>query len=176
MEYFNFRTITQVLSFPREQAGEGASFPLMNDSSAHGGSGGVSLVRVEFVDLGRGKLPGVDLLLKQDVKFTVRPALGFRQTEPNPDDLKRRRVSICPQSRETSTYGEESTNTPNVTALGAQVPFSRVEHVRVQDTNHKTAQVVQVSGQDDRLCSQSGRRHLGDQRVTDGADGKIYIR
>ena len=48
-----------------------------------------------------------------------------------------------------------------------------VEHVRVDDTNNQTTQVVQVSSQDDGLCSKSGRGNFGDEGVADGSDSEI---
>jgi len=54
-----------------------------------------------------------------------------------------------------------------------EIPCSGVEHVWDQDAKHDTANIVEVSGEDDSLLSESGRWHLGDERVADWTDGEI---
>jgi hypothetical protein len=68
---------------------------------------------------------------------------------------------------------DDSSDEPNVTGLGLEVPSGTVEHVRVDDVDDETSNVVQVSGEDDSLGSKSSRSDLGNQGVTDGSDGKI---
>jgi uncharacterized NAD-dependent epimerase/dehydratase family protein len=47
------------------------------------------------------------------------------------------------------------------------------EHLGVQDVDDNTAEVVQVSGEDDGLGAKTCASDLGDEAVADGADGKI---
>lgn len=72
---------------PKPSGGRTFMNPLVNNSAAHDSRSGVSLMGVEFVDVGRGELAGRSLLFEQDVEFSVGSALGFRQTEPDPDGL-----------------------------------------------------------------------------------------
>lgn len=62
---------------------------------------------------------------------------------------------------------------PDVTTLGGQVPGGTVQHVRIDNVDDETSDVVQVPRQDDRLGPESGRSDLGDERVTDGSDGQV---
>jgi hypothetical protein len=73
---------------PMDTSGESLDVALVNNSSAHNSRGSVSLVRIEFVDVGGGELAGGSLLLEQDVEFSVGSTLGFRQTEEDPDGLR----------------------------------------------------------------------------------------
>jgi hypothetical protein len=76
-------------------------------------------------------------------------------------------------SKLTPNCSEDTGSEPDVTRLGSQVPSGTVEHVRVDDVDDQSTDVVQVSGENDGLGSETGRSDLGDERVTDGSDGEI---
>ena len=126
----------------------------MSESTSDTGSG-VSLGGLELVDLGRLELSGGHSVLEEDVELSVRSSLGLGESEVGPD--------------ETEHTGTE----PEVSRLGTPVPGGRVEHVRVEDADDDTTQVVEVSGEDDRLGSQSGGTDLTDERVADRTDGDV---
>ena len=75
--------------------------------------------------------------------------------------------------RLTPDCSEDTGSEPNVTGLGSQVPGGTVEHVRVDDVDDETSDVVKVSGEDDSLGSETGGSNLSDERVTDGSDSEI---
>ena len=77
------------------------------------------------------------------------------------------------QSEESPDQTDSSGSGPKVTRLGTKVPFGRVQHVWVEDTDNNTTDVVQVSGEDDSLGPQSSGSDLGDERVADGTDGDV---
>jgi hypothetical protein len=110
---------------------------------------------LELLDLGGLELPCWNFLLKQDVQLSVRPAFGLGQSEESPDQT------------------DSSGSGPKVTGLGTKVPFGRVQHVRVEDTDNDTTDVVQVSSEDDSLGPQSSRSDLSDERVTNGTNGNV---
>lgn len=101
------------------------------------------------------ELSGWNTLLEQQVQLGEGSALGLWQLEPTPDG------------------GEQSEATPEQTGLGLPVPGGRVQHVRHDDGDDDTGDVVEVSGQDNGLGSQLGRWNLGDQTVTDWADRQV---
>lgn len=128
---------------------------LVGDSSTGGTGSSVSLRSRELVDNGGLELPSWNSLLEENVKLSVRSTLGLGKSEVSPDETA------------------ETSSGPKVTRLGTPVPSGRVEHVRVQDADNDTTDVVQVSGQDDGLGSESSGTNLSDERVADWTNGDI---
>lgn len=128
---------------------------LVTDGAGSSTHSCVSLSGGELIDPSGLELPGGDSVLEEDIKFTVRSSLGFGESEVGPDETT------------------ETSSSPEVTGFRTPVPSGRVEHVRVENTDDDTTQVVQVSSKDDSLGSESSRSNLSDERVTDGTDGKV---
>lgn len=127
----------------------------MYDSTGTTLVGGVTFGGIELVDHGAGELPGGDSLFEEDIEFTISPSLGFGETVVSPDDT------------------HDTGDGPDESGFGTQVQLVRVQEVRVDDTDDQTSDVVQVSGEDDGLGTETGGSDLGDQGVTDGTDGQI---
>ena len=125
----------------------------MNDTTLTRSS--ASLGRLELVNNGSLEFSCGNPVLEKDIELAVRSSLRLGETEVGPDNT------------------EKTGSAPEVTRLGSPVPGSRVEHVRVEDTDNDTTNVVQVSGEDNSLGSQSGRAHLGNEGVANGTNGNV---
>lgn len=109
----------------------------------------------ELVDLGGLEAPSGNLVFEEQVEFTVRAALGLRQTE----------VAV--------KGGETSRNTPEDTGLGTPVPGGGRKHAGDDDTADDVHNLVGNTGKHDGLLSETGRGDLADEGVADGSEGGV---
>lgn len=91
------------------------------------------------IDLGTGEFACGNLLLKENIEFTVRPALWFRKTEVSPDET------------------EEASSSPKESGLGAPIPGAWVEHTWCKDVGNDGTDVIKVSSEDDGFLAETGR-------------------
>lgn len=84
----------------------------------------IPLVGSKLVDLGVLELAGRNTVLEKNVKLAERAVLGLGKAEEGPDDA------------------DDARTEPEVAGLRAPVPSGRVEHIRIEDSNNDTADVV----------------------------------
>lgn len=109
----------------------------------------------KLIDPSGAELPGADMVLEQDVEFTVRPALWFREAEVVVDEQ------------------QQASSGPEEARLRAPVPLGVEQHARHEGVVDDAADVVEVAGQYDGFDLEAGGWDVGNQRIADGADGDV---
>jgi len=103
----------------------------------------------------RRKLARRNTPLKQDIEFSIRAALGLRKAEVAVD-----------QAQEASAGPEKG-------RLRAPVPRSGIQHTGSDDVADDGGNVVEVSGKDNGLLTETRRGNFSDEAVADGTDGAV---
>lgn len=107
------------------------------------------------IDLRASKLSSRDLLLKQDIQFTIRPTLWFRKTK------------VCPDK------AEETGSSPEESGFGAPIPSTWVEHTWCKDVGDDGANIIEVSSENDCFLAEAGGGEFSDEGVANWTDGRI---
>lgn len=115
------------------------------------------VIPAEDIQIRRLELPCRHLPLKEHIHLTIRASLWLRKSEVNPH-----------HAEETGACPEESRFSGPAPAGGF-----RGELVGGEDVDDDTADVVDVSRQDDGFGAEAGGGDFGNERVADGADREI---
>lgn len=113
------------------------------------------VIRAERIDLHFPEITGTDLVLEEDIHIGVGEAFWLRKAKVGPEET------------------EEIHAAPEESRFAAPVPGGRVHEARLEHAGDHAGNLIDITGQDDGLDSETGRWEFGDKGIADGSDREI---
>ena len=125
------------------------------------------IVRTIWIDFDLAEFAGADFVLEEDVEVGICESFGLRKTEIGPDQTD----GVC--ALELGQHGADCvgigvwTYGPEEACFALPVPRGRIHEMRLQSSDDDTTNVVDIAGDDHGLDSETSRRKLSNEGVTD---------